>query len=51
MNTEIISNIKDILDKLGLNSNQRKFYVALIEIGEANLSDVIKKTGLKTYCI
>ncbi len=47
MNNEIASHIKEILDKLGLNANQRKFYLALIEIGKATLTDIIKKSGLK----
>jgi len=39
--------IKNILEKLDLNKNQIKFYLALVELGQANLNEITKKSELK----
>ena len=47
MSKEILDKIKKILEKLGLNKNQIKFYLALLELGQASLGEVVRKSNLK----
>ncbi len=47
MKKEILVKIRNILEKLGLNKNQISFYLSLVNLGEANLGEIVKESGLK----
>jgi sugar-specific transcriptional regulator TrmB len=47
MNKDFLPKIRDILVKLGLSKNQEKFYLTIINRGEATLNEIIEESGLK----